>query len=464
MKKRLSILSVLLLLTASATMGQNYQLPNPDFDNWRRTNGNGDDIPTSWHAFDDAQCNLVFLLSLSCGSVRSNHNNRITGYQGGYAAELEAVEVAGIALANGALSLGQTVVGSIQNNTTSNYIICQSNYEWSFQGVPDSLSFYAKQGSNVTMKGNSITKTFLYTSSTFKDVTSTATPYEGTWVGYSIYKFSVQGNQTWTRFATAFKYSGATDLHGTNGGATLHSNYAYNTDSDTATIQHPSKVMISFSTNEASKEGNKNEKLDIDMLRMIYDKGLSSVKINGNDDATMKSFFNAAEFLTHSNLTPANSGETTYNYPTPISCDSIPQVTATFKSKHISKYTITQASAANGYKATIYVKHNDNSYFYYYIQFTPDVPNITLNNNGTYTPCKGTSATMTASGAQSYVWSNSLGSNATATIPTSATGSVQYTVTGTGSNGCTATATAFVEVKPLPTVTINGSANATATH
>ncbi|MBO4503447.1 MAG: hypothetical protein J5730_01365, partial [Bacteroidales bacterium] len=106
------------------------------------------------------------------------------------------------------------------------------------------------------------------------------------------------------------------------------------------------------------------------------------------------------------------------------------------------------------------MKHNDNSTFYYYIQFTPNLPTITLSNNGSYTPCKGsTNATMTASGASSYVWSNNLAvsgnGNATATIPTATAGDAQYTVTGTASNGCTATATAYVSVKPLPDVKIN---------
>ncbi|MBR6133068.1 MAG: T9SS type A sorting domain-containing protein [Bacteroidales bacterium] len=211
----------------------------------------------------------------------------------------------------------------------------------------------------------------------------------------------------------------------------------------------------------------------MDELFCIYDKGLAtlSIGVDASLSATALSYFNGQEFLTHEPLRNYNSagdpdalynsGTATWTYPTPISCNSIPQIAATPKSKLISDFQITQASDTNNYRATIYVKHNDNSYFYYYIQFTPDAPTVTLNNS-TYTTCMGaTDATMTASGAQSYVWSNSLGSQATANIPTSATGSVQYTVTGTGSNGCTATATAYVTVNPLPTVTINGSANAT---
>lgn len=544
MKKTLTFLSVLLFLTASVFAQGLYQLPNSDFDNWRRTNGGGDDIPTSWHAFDDAQCNG--LIALVGYLVKVNHNNQITGFEGGYAAEMYAKNVAGN-LANGALSLGQTVVGDYSSNTTSNYIICKSGYEWSFQGVPDSLSFYAKQGSNVEMKGNSITKTFLYTSSTFKDITSTATPYEGTWVGYTIYKFSVKNNTTWTRFATAFKYEGANDLIGTSGGATLHSEYYKNTDNDLSTIRRPSKVMISFSTNENSKEGNENEKLDIDMLRMIYDKGLSSLKIDGEENVALRNAYNSAEFATHGGLTGSgtNSGHTHSNY-TQLVCYStdadFPQVEATAKSKHITSCVVTQATTTNHF-AIIKVTHNDNSTFSDTIFFvnavqmptvtlspnknqtvcagtainaitvtanngaatvsnlpsglsfdqstgkitgTPTasgtykvtvsnsacsveetgtitvkpLPIITLTNNGVITVCEGSQVNVSATGADTYTWSDGLGSDAVAHPTTSGT----YTVTGTNnSTGCSNTATATVTINPRPIVTLTPSATTVCT-
>ena len=94
--------------------------------------------------------------------------------------------------------------------------------------------------------------------------------------------------------------------------------------------------MISFSTNETAKEGNANEKLDIDMLRMIYDKGLSSLKINGTENATLLGEYNSAEYATHSGLTDAgtNSGHTHSNYDALIcysSAADFPQISATAK-------------------------------------------------------------------------------------------------------------------------------------
>ena len=464
MKKTLTLLMLLLTATMCTFAQGVYQFPNSDFNNWRRTNGNGDDIPNNWHAFDDAECNLVWPLSYSCGTVKTNHNNRITGYNGGYAAEMYAKNVAGLAMANGAMSIGQTVVGSTSTNTTDNYIIGKTNYEWSFQGVPDSMSFYARQGSSQAMKGYSINKTFLYTSSTFKDVTSTATPYEGTWVGYTIFKFSVKNNQTWTRFVTEFKYSGANDLVGTSSGATLHTNYQANTDNDLLTIQRPAKLLSSFSTNETSKEGNDNEKLDIDMLRMIYDKSLSSLKIDGTDNVSLLNAYNTAEFVTHSGLTGngTNSGHTHSNYTTAFcySTDAdFPQVSATAKSKHILSCVVTQATTTNHY-AIITVTHNDNSTFTDTIFFTnaKAKPTVTIASSASTPVCPGTSVTLTASGASSYVWSNNATNNPTTVAPITQT---TYSVTGTAANGCTNTASKVVEVTNAPTPNLTYTPNQT---
>ena len=186
------------------------------------------------------------------------------------------------------------------------------------------------------------------------------------------------------------------------------------------------------------------------------------MSIGGSDNSAALNAFNAAEFLTHEpactydasgNPIFNNSGSTTYNYPTPIACNSIPQVAAQPKSKLITEFTVTQASANNGYKATIHVTHNDNSTFDYYIQFSVDIPTVTA----TATPesvCEGSSATLSVSGASTYSWNiGETGDNITVTPAQQTT----YTVSGTGSNGCVGTTTVTVGVNPLPNVTITGN-------
>ncbi len=81
-----------------------------------------------------------------------------------------------------------------------------------------------------------------------------------------------------------------------------------------------------------------------------------------------------------------------------------------------------------------------------------NLPNIIITPNPSLSVCDGSSATLTASGGDSYLWST--GENtAQITVSSSAT----YSVTGTGSNGCQNTASAAFTVNPLPTISISAS-------
>lgn len=68
--------------------------------------------------------------------------------------------------------------------------------------------------------------------------------------------------------------------------------------------------------------------------------------------------------------------------------------------------------------------------------------------------CEGTSVTLSASGASSYAWDNSI-SNGVAFTPSS---TVTYTVTGTNANGCVNTdqVTVTVNLNPIPIITFQG--------
>ncbi len=68
--------------------------------------------------------------------------------------------------------------------------------------------------------------------------------------------------------------------------------------------------------------------------------------------------------------------------------------------------------------------------------------------------CAGTSTTISASGALSYLWFPAIGLNSTSTDTTTATpdSTIQYSVIGTDANGCTSTASTTVTVNTLPNV------------
>ncbi|MCD6069241.1 MAG: hypothetical protein K0S33_4067 [Bacteroidetes bacterium] len=100
---------------------------------------------------------------------------------------------------------------------------------------------------------------------------------------------------------------------------------------------------------------------------------------------------------------------------------------------------------------------------------------ITVNNlpsvsiSGTTTICEGTSTTLTAAGADTYAWTSGPASADNTVAPTTNT---SYTVTGTiTASGCTNTATQLVTVNAVPvvssvsstSVTCNGGTNGSAT-
>ncbi|OSZ82554.1 hypothetical protein CAP35_04610 [Chitinophagaceae bacterium IBVUCB1] len=80
------------------------------------------------------------------------------------------------------------------------------------------------------------------------------------------------------------------------------------------------------------------------------------------------------------------------------------------------------------------------------------LPIVAANTNQTV--CRGSSATLSATGATSYAWTptGSLSCSTCASPTTTPTTTTTYTVTGTDANGCVNTATTTVNVNALPTV------------
>lgn len=78
------------------------------------------------------------------------------------------------------------------------------------------------------------------------------------------------------------------------------------------------------------------------------------------------------------------------------------------------------------------------------------LPNVTVNSASI---CSGQTATLTAAGATTYLWSTGSSVNPLTVSPSSTT---SYTVTGT-SSGCSKTAVSAVTVNPVPTVNVNSS-------
>ena len=110
-------------------------------------------------------------------------------------------------------------------------------------------------------------------------------------------------------------------------------------------------------------------------------------------------------------------------------------------------YTVTKTNTASGCTATgtVIVTVNNSA------------PTVTTTGN--LSICVGSSATITASGAVSYVWDNSLGTVSSVSVSPSTT--TTYSVTGTAANGCTNTAEATITVFPIQTVSVSIAASQT---
>lgn len=92
-----------------------------------------------------------------------------------------------------------------------------------------------------------------------------------------------------------------------------------------------------------------------------------------------------------------------------------------------------------------------NTYTYYVtVNPSPNVLAFVSNPN----VCAGESVVITASGADSYVWSNGAAGASTTVSPVSTN---SYIVQGTNSYSCSNNATVFISVKPSPSFTISGT-------
>lgn len=90
------------------------------------------------------------------------------------------------------------------------------------------------------------------------------------------------------------------------------------------------------------------------------------------------------------------------------------------------------------------------------ITITP-LPTVSIAGNASI--CPGGTTSLTASGANTYVWSPALGLSATTGSSVDATpvSTATYTVTGTDGAGCSATDDITITVNPLPTITASSN-------
>jgi gliding motility-associated-like protein len=164
----------------------------------------------------------------------------------------------------------------------------------------------------------------------------------------------------------------------------------------------------------------------------------SSVSISVNPSPTVSASSSPATICNGATSSVSASGADTYQWDNGLGSGNpntvIPSSTTTYHVTGTNTYGCTSTSSA-----TVYVN---------------PLPNIVA-SAAPPTICNGTSTTISASGGDSYIFDNGLGSgNNFSVTPSSST---TYHVTGTDSNGCQNTSSVTVNVNSLPIVSASSN-------
>lgn len=482
MKKKLSILSVLLLLTVSLIYGQNYQMPNNTFENWDDPNTSSTtQVPAGWHSFSDAGGSWASMSS-------TNHSGPRTGHNSTYCCMIKSHKVLQIN-ANGSLTTGKIMIEATSASSNDNYTysnISNSNGSYAFAGRPDSVKMYVKfkrtndesniiggnsygSGMSSNQEFHGCLKLYIHSDVAYEDrPNDTETGYGD---GLIAKRFCVMPSTNtstgtyetgWTQFAFDLKY------------------FDKNTHVQTTTptvnnTNSPAYLLADFSTSRYVGHGHYGDQLWIDDIWFVYNKKLSSLKIGNTTltDAEINTLNNAAYSLANGATTNtfassvAESSYPTYTYTTSVCASDLAGVTITATAKStLATVTVERpATVANPY-AIIKVTHTDNSKYYFRVYFSNIVSLEQPTISGATSACNNGSVTLTASSTTSgvsYRWYNGetqVGTSATYTPSYSnITSQTSYTYTCKALKGeCSSTAASHtVSVNPQPTVSISAS-------
>ncbi len=251
MKKHILFFSILTICTSIAA-AQQFQLPNPGFEQW---DGGYDSEPTHWNTFESSDGSYSSLAS-------SNHHYRRSGHRpggsGNYFLTIYTKSIVGVK-ANGNMTTGRIHAGSMSASSSDNYNYTQrsnSAFCQPFTATPDSMyvwvSFYAGS-SNSTAQVEAI----IHGDIDFKapnDVGNTS-KYKGRAVAQTTRTTSSASQRQWKQLKVPFVYNGSADA-------------AY--------------ILVNMTTNNIPGSGDKNDSLSIDDIEFIYSAWLTDIRVDGN--------------------------------------------------------------------------------------------------------------------------------------------------------------------------------------
>lgn len=255
------------------TYKSDFQLPNWDFEDiwtyneYKSENGvtYSEESPEYWNSFYHADGDFagaaLMLMANQAGSVK-----KVKGCDGeGHAALIFSRKNFLQTISNGNLTTGIVHMGAMVASDMNNY-----NYSdldnprghCEFNGLPDSVSVYMKFEPKDASKGNASMNMILHSEYEYKDPGLIMGTEDSLNFLIANAKAAVPASEEWVRYSVPFEYNG-----------------------EKFTEEGKRYMLISFSTNEKPGVGSDGDSLSIDKIRFIYNSGLKSLKIDGNEIA-----------------------------------------------------------------------------------------------------------------------------------------------------------------------------------
>lgn len=277
--KRAITTCICALMLGGAAVGQNYQIPNSDFEaNWTKNQKKGgltgnkvmytEMTPDYWHSFYNAKGSVAssaFAIADQTGKL-----DQIVGWNGtGHAAQIIGRKNFMGTISNGNLTTGIVNMGNITASDQSNYNYSEINNEnghCEFAGIPDSVKIWLKFESQDASKGNASVSMILHTNAEYKDPSGVMGEEAEKAARIAKAYSEIVPNAEWVQYAIPFVYN---------------ENDLYKTYTD------QKYMLASFSTNKNPGEGTTGDALSVDDIQMVYNSKLASITING---APLKGF------------------------------------------------------------------------------------------------------------------------------------------------------------------------------
>lgn len=233
---------------------RNYQIPNSGFEDFHKA-GKADE-PNHWHSFQSATGSLANMVT---GNIHLTKSTDVRpGTSGETSVKLVPVSVV-VAMANGTMTTGRMVAGSISAKDTENHAetdISNTDKDANgdpfytlMDGRPDAVKVWAK----TKVKSGDATISAVITDGTYYQ-----DPEDKTYNNvFSKAQSAINTSEQWQEIVVPFKEQGNN--------------------------VEPKAILVTISTNGTPGKGDKKDYIIVDDLSLVYNPEAQSIKFNGKE-------------------------------------------------------------------------------------------------------------------------------------------------------------------------------------